>query len=162
MFLRESILEKAGPAVIQEYIEAAKLSPLKPFETNSGQLQCRKLLFLPWEINQTSKEAFYRSIRDFVLKAVQHAITAHYTSIAFPSIGCGQLQVDKNIVANEMLIEAQKQLLTANVLLQIIFVILPEQIDVYEAFQAKLESLKKGNPETEDTQISYQLTSKYT
>ena len=43
-----------------------------------------------------------------------------------------------------MLVEAQKQLLTANVLLQIIFVILPEQTDVFEAFQAKLESLRKG------------------
>jgi hypothetical protein len=60
-----------------------------------------------------------------------------------------------------MLVEAQKQLLTANVLLQIIFVILPNQTNVYEAFQTKLENLRKGNVETKDTQIPYKLTSKY-
>jgi len=161
MYLCDGILEKAGPSVKQEYTEAAKLSPSEPFETNSGQLSCRKLLFLPWNTDQRSQEAFYQSIRNFVTKAVQHAIKAHHTSIAFPAIGCGKFNFDKNVIANEMLVEAQKQLLTANVLLQIIFVILPEKNDVYEAFQAKLESLQKGKIETNDTQIKYNLTSKY-
>jgi O-acetyl-ADP-ribose deacetylase (regulator of RNase III) len=161
MYLCEDILEKAGQSVQQEYAEAAETSLLEPFETNAGHLRCRKLLFLPWLINQTSTEAFYQSIRNFVSQAVQHAVKAHHTSIAFPSIGCGKLNVDKNIVANEMLVEAQKQLLTANVLLQIIFVILPDQIDVFEAFEAKLESLQKGNVETKDIQIAYSLSSIY-
>lgn len=161
MYLLDAILAKAGPSVKQEYIEAAKLSPSEPFETNSGQLLCRKLLFLPWNMDQRSQKAFYQSIRNFVTKAVQYAIKAHHTSIAFPAIGCGKLNFDKNVIANEMLVEAQKQLLTANVLLQIIFVILPEKNDVYEAFQAKLESLQQGRIETNDTQITYNLTSKY-
>ncbi len=161
MYLCEDILRKAGPSIKQEYEEATKLSPSEPFETSSGQLKCRKLLFLPWNIDKTSTDASYQSIRNFVTRAVQHAIKAHHTSIAFPAIGCGQFNVDENIVANEMLFEAQKQLLTANVLLQIIFVILPDQTNVYEAFQAKLKNLRKGNVEIQDTQIPYKLTSKY-
>jgi hypothetical protein len=161
MYLRNDILEKAGQSVVQEYIETAKTSPLEPFETNAGLLRCRKLLFLPWEVNQTDKEAFCQSIRNFVSKAVQHAVKAHHTSIAFPSIGCGQLNIDKNVIANEMLVEAQNQLLRANVLLQIIFVILPEQIDVFQAFETKLENLQRDKVETDDTRIHYHSTSKY-
>lgn len=161
MYLRDDILGKAGLSIKQEYNQAVNLSPSAPFETNSGQLKCRKLLFLPWKIDQRSTDAFYRSIRNFVTKAVQHAIKAHHTSIAFPSIGCGKLNVRKDIIANEMLVEAQKQLLTANVLLQIIFVILPIQNDVYKVFQDKLESLQKGKTETNNTRIPYKLTSKY-
>ncbi|CAF3880404.1 unnamed protein product [Rotaria sp. Silwood1] len=153
--LRDDILKKAGQSVEQEYFEAAMTSPMEPFETNAGQLQCRKLLFLPWEMDRTNEEAFYQSIRNLVRKAVQHAIKAHYTSIVFPSISYGKFNVDKNIIANQMLVEAQKQLLAANVLLQIIFVILPEQSDVFEAFQAKLESLQNGEVETKDTEILY-------
>ena len=161
MYLLDGILKKAGQSVIQEYIETARTSSMEPFETNAGLLRCRKLLFLPWEVNQTDNEAFYQSIRNFVSKAVQHAVKAHHTSIAFPSIGCGKLNIDKNVIANEMLVEAQNQLLRANVLLQIIFVILPEQIDVFQAFEAKLESLQKGKVETNDTVIPYYSTSKY-
>ena len=161
MLLRNDILGKAGPLVEQEYIEAEKSFPTEPFETNSGQLKCRKLLFLQWNTNHSTNEAFYQSIRNFVTKAVRHAIKAHHTSIAFPAIGCGGFNVDRNVVANEMLIEAQKQLLTANVLLQIIFVILPEQSEVYEVFRTKLDNLQKGNVEIKETHISYKLTSKY-
>ncbi|CAF1430186.1 unnamed protein product, partial [Adineta steineri] len=158
MYLRDDILKKAGQSVKQEYIEAAKSSPKEPFETNSGNLKCRKLLFLPWEINRTNNDTFYQSIRNFVKKAVQYAIKTHHTSIAFPSIGCGQINVDKNIIANEMLVEAQKQLLTGNVLLQIIFVILPQQIDVFNAFQSKLDNLQTGNMAIKDAEISYRLS----
>lgn len=145
----------------QEHTQAARRSPSEPFETNGGDLQCRKILFLSWEIDRTSQQAFCQSIRNFVSKAIQHAIKAQHTSVAFPSIGCGKLNIDKNIIANEMLVEAQKQLLTANVLLQIIFVILPEQTEVFEAFQTKLKSLRKGNVEIKDTQVSFSLTSEY-
>ncbi|CAF2651673.1 unnamed protein product [Rotaria sp. Silwood2] len=158
LYLCDGILKKAGESVKKEYNAAANRSSLEPLEIDSGQLLCRKLLFLTWQINQTSQEAFYQSIRNFVSKAVQHAIKAHHTSIAFPAIGCGKYNFDKNIVANEMLIEAQTQLLSANVLLQINFVILPTENDVFNIFQAKLESLQKGNVEINDTQIEYNLT----
>lgn len=111
-------------------------------------------------MNQTNSDAFYQSIREFVARAVEYGIKAHHTSIAFPAIGCGKLNFDKNIIANEMLVEAQKQLLTANVLLQIIFVILPTKCDVFQAFQSKLDNLQKGNIERKENQFSYKLTSK--
>ncbi|CAF4464247.1 unnamed protein product [Rotaria socialis] len=158
MYLRDDILRRAGESAQQEYETISKRSSLEPFETNSGNLSCRRLLFLPWEINVTSQDAFYQSIRNFVSKAIQHAIKVHHTSIAFPSIGCGKLSVDKNIVANEMLVEAQTQLLSANVLLQINFVILPEQNDVFEAFQMKLENLQRGDLETKNFQIAYNFS----
>ncbi|CAF3851388.1 unnamed protein product [Rotaria sordida] len=158
IYLRDGILKKAGESVKKEYEEASKMSSSEPFETDSGQLLCRKLLFLTWQINQTSQKAFYQSIRNFVRKAVQHAIKAHHTSIAFPAIGCGKYNFDKNIVANEMLIEAQTQLLSANVLLQINFVILPDENDVFDTFQAKLKSLQKGDTEIKDTQNVYSFT----
>ncbi|CAF0990647.1 unnamed protein product [Rotaria sordida] len=158
MYLCDSILKQAGQSVKNEYEKIAKISSLEPFEINSGNLSCRKLLFLPWEINQTSQEAFYQSIRNFISKAIQHAVKTHHTSIAFPSINCEKLNIDKNIIANEMLVEAQTQLLSANILLQINFVILPEHIDIFEIFQAKLESLQRGNLETKDIQIQYSFT----
>lgn len=111
-------------------------------------------------MNRTSTDAFYQSIREFVAKAVEYGIKAHHTSIAFPSIGCGQLNFDKNIIANEMLVEAQKQLLVANVLLQIIFVILPTKTDVFQTFQSKLDMLQKEKIDKKDDQLSYKLTSK--
>ena len=144
-----------------EYNTNLQMSSSESFETHAGQLPCRRILFLQWQINQSSNEKFYSSIRNFVGKAVQHAIKAHYTSIAFPSIGCGQLNIDKNIVANEMLAEAQTQLLSANVLLQINFVILPEQADVFQTFREKLESLQRGDVQENNVQIEYKHTSKY-
>ena len=159
LYLLNNILKKAGDSVKQEYTNKLQQSDMKGFETNAGALNCRRILFLPWETNKNDNEAFYKSIRDFVRKAMEHAIAFHHTSIAFPSIGCGQLQVDKNVVANEMLVEAQKQLLTANVLLEIIFVILPGQKNVLEAFQTKLDSLRKGHIEEKYTQLEYKRTS---
>ena len=145
---------------MQECMKAIQTPTSEPLQTNSGNLKCRKLIFLPWKMNQTSNDAFYQSIREFVARAVEYGIKAHHTSIAFPSIGCGKLNFDKNIIANEMLVEAQKQLLTANVLLQIIFVILPKQDDVFQAFQLKRANLQNDNVERKDNQLSYKLTSK--
>ncbi|CAF1230748.1 unnamed protein product [Adineta ricciae] len=158
LYLRDDIIRKAGQSVKEEYEQIAQLSPSEPFETNSGDLQCRKLLFLPWHIDQSNKHKFTQSIRNFVRRSVQHALRAHHTSIAFPSIGCGKLNIGKDIIANEMLVEAQNQLLTANTLLQIIFVILPQQMDVVKAFEEKLASLQEGNIETKDAEISYHLS----
>ncbi|CAF1094066.1 unnamed protein product [Rotaria sordida] len=160
-YLRIDILRKAGESVQNEYTTAKKSSSSELFEIDSGKLQCRRLLFLTWQINQTSQEAFYQSIRNFVNTAIQHAIKFHHTSIAFPAIGCGKYNFDKNIVAHEMLTEAQRQLLSANVLLQINFIILPDQNDVYEIFQAKLESLQKGEHSTRnDNHVTYNFTKK--
>ncbi|UJR25097.1 hypothetical protein I4U23_006458 [Adineta vaga] len=157
-YLCQNLINKAGHSVKQEYDAITNDSPSEPFETNAGDLKCRKLLFLPWKIDKASNRSFTQSIRNFVRTAVQYAVKGHHTSIAFPSIGCGKLNVGKNIIANEMLIEAQKQLLMANVLLQIIFVILPKQNDVFEAFKEKLDCLQKGNIEMKDAQVSYRLS----
>ncbi|CAF3834464.1 unnamed protein product [Rotaria sp. Silwood1] len=158
-YLCDGILQKAGESVKKEYNTAAKSSPSEIFEIDSGKLQCRRLLFLTWQINQTSQEAFYQSIRNFVSTAVQHAIKFNHTSIAFPAMGCGKYCFDKSIVAHEMLTEAQRQLLSANVLLQINFIILSDQNDVFEIFKAKLESLQKGEyAARKDNYITYNFT----
>ena len=136
------------------------MSQKTPFETGAGALECRKILFQWWTISTESAEVFYQSIREFVSQAVQHAIRHQHTSIAFPAIGCGRINADKNVVAREMLFEAQKQLLAANVLLQIVFVILPHQKDVFDVFQTQLKRLQKGEVESQETEISYTLTSK--
>ncbi|CAF1357967.1 unnamed protein product [Rotaria magnacalcarata] len=160
--LCDGILKKAGESVRKEYNTAVKNSPAGLSEIDSGNLQCRRLLFLTWKINQSSDEAFYQSIRNFVSTAVQHAIKFHHTSIAFPPIGCGGYNFDKTVVAHEMLTEAQRQLISANVLLQIDFIILPNQTDVFGIFQSKLESLQTGRHKTrQDNHITYNFTSKY-
>ncbi|CAF3357209.1 unnamed protein product [Rotaria socialis] len=157
--LCKGILKKGGESVKKEYHTAVKSSSSGPFEIDSGNLQCRKLLFLTWKINQTSDEAFYQSIRNFVSTAVQHAIKFHHTSIAFPSIGCGGYNFDKTVVAHEMLTEAQRQLISANVLLKINFIILPNETDVFGIFQSKLESLQAGRGTTrQDDHITYNFT----
>lgn len=143
-YLRKGILQKAGESVKREYEAAMKGAASKAFETDSGELQCRRLLFLTWKIDQTTQENFFQSIRNFVNTAVQHAIKFHHTSIAFPAIGCGKYNFDKSIVAHEMLGEVQRQLLSANVLLQVNISVLPTDNEVFEIFHAKLESLQKG------------------
>ncbi|CAF1948341.1 unnamed protein product [Rotaria magnacalcarata] len=59
MYLRDDILRRAGESAKQEYETISKRSSLEPFETNPGNLSCRRLLFLPWEMNVTSQDALY-------------------------------------------------------------------------------------------------------
>ena len=160
LYLLNDIVTKAGPSVNQASTDIAKQSRKAALETNAGNLKCKKILFQYWTINKESPEALYQSIRDFVSQAVQHAIKHQHTSIAFPAIGCGKINTNKAVVAKEMLFEAQKQLLAANILLQIVFVILPHQQEVLEAFQTQLKLLQKGNVEPNTTQVCYTLTSK--
>jgi O-acetyl-ADP-ribose deacetylase (regulator of RNase III) len=152
-------MTKAGPSVKQEYAAIDKSLLQGPLETNAGHLKCRKILFQPWLINRETNEAFYQSIRDFVAQAVEHAIKHQHTSIAVPAIGCGKINADKNAVAREMLYEVQRQLLAANVLPQIIFVILPYEKELFQVFRTQLAHLQNGQLESNESQLCYTLKS---
>ena len=143
----------------QEYATIDKSSLQGPLEIDAGNLKCRKILFQPWLINRETNEAFYQSIRDFVGQAVQHAIKCQHKSIAFPAIGCGKFNAEKNAVAREMLFEVQKQLLAANVLLQIILVIVPHEKELFKVFRTQLARLQNGQLESNEGQLCYTLTS---
>jgi O-acetyl-ADP-ribose deacetylase (regulator of RNase III) len=158
-YLVKSILESAGPSVSKEYNDKVNKVGPQIAETDGGNLASRKILFLHWDMHTKSADELYLSIRNFVAQAVQHAIRFYHTSISFPAIGCGKINADMNIIAYAMLVEAQKQMLEANILLQIFFVIEKSQADVFQAFQSTLKNLKQdiGN---KCYHMSYNFTSK--
>ena len=158
-YLLNDILNAVGPSVQQEYANNTESSQMNSHETNGGDLKSHKILFKPCSFERKSTGAFYQSIRHFVRQAVEHAIKRRHTSIAFPAIGCGKINADKNLVAKEMVVEAQQQLLKANVLLQIIFVILPDTKQVFDAFQTQLAFLQTSQFESEKARVCYNLTS---
>lgn len=159
--LLNDILSKAGPSVQQEYTNATASSQPDLYEIYGRNLKCRKILFKSWGFRDKTSKAFYQSIRQFVRHSVQCAIKHQHTSIASPAIGCGKINANKNSVAKEMLFEAQQRLLAANVLLQIIFVILPHQKNVFDIFQAELDPLQTGNVGSNSSQVCHPLTSKH-
>ncbi|CAF3846929.1 unnamed protein product [Rotaria sp. Silwood1] len=118
-FSREDILSKAGEITQREYAKASTIWMTNPIETSAGQLSCSKILFLRWEIDQSNDSALYRSICEFVCRGIQHAINAHYNSVAFSPICCEELGISKDLVADAMLTEAQTQLLLINTLIPI-------------------------------------------
>ncbi len=159
--LLESILKEAGDDIKREYYKAKQSSKTIPIRTKAGNLPSRHILFLPCdELTQSDELKLCRSIRTFVATAIEHALANRFTSLAFPAIGCGKLGISPELVANEMLIEAQEQLSTANNILRIDFVLLPDQDIVQEAFLEKLSMLQDVKVNSTDRQFTYPSTSK--
>jgi hypothetical protein len=60
--------------------------------------------------------------------------------LAFPSVGCGQLGFDPSIIAKHMIDETQTQLKTLNSKMDVSFILLSSQQNVYDEFVKYLNS----------------------
>jgi O-acetyl-ADP-ribose deacetylase (regulator of RNase III) len=138
-------------AVINGSITASGL------ETSSGKLLCKKLFFLPWMRHKLDDQTNLRhSIRVFFTAAIEHAVRTCKTSVAFPALGCGELNYDPTVIAELILDETERY---ANFNLKIFIVLLPNNQAAYHIFCRKLADLRARKPEL-NTTISYSHTSK--
>ncbi|CAM4906998.1 unnamed protein product [Rotaria socialis] len=127
---------------------------LLAFETDGGYLPCKKIVFRPWTCDKNQPQNLKQSIDTFITSVIACAREHNLTTIAFPSIGCGQLGHDPKLIAEYMIAETYRQL---NILVHsqfvVSFVLLPEQRNVYDAFSDRLNQLQ--TVENKPTSISF-------
>ncbi|CAF3757861.1 unnamed protein product [Rotaria socialis] len=127
---------------------------LLAFETDGGYLPCKKIVFRPWTCDKNQPQNLKQSIGTFITSVIACAREHNLTTIAFPSIGCGQLGHDPKLIAEYMIAETYRQL---NILVHsqfvVSFVLLPEQRNVYDAFSDRLNQLQ--TVENKPTSISF-------
>jgi len=63
--------------------------------------------------------------------------------LAFPSVGCGKLGFDPALIAQHMISAAIKHLKTSKVQLELSFVLIPSQQNVYDEFVKYLNKLSQ-------------------
>ncbi len=106
----------------------------------SGQVLAKKIYFLEWKKND-DRTILRQSIEKFISNAIEHARNENYQSIAFPAIGCGKFGCPVDIVAQTMVEEARRKLLTHSI--SVLFVIEPGKNNIYDEFQKQINSLQK-------------------
>ncbi|CAF1511634.1 unnamed protein product [Adineta steineri] len=151
--MRKSVIDKAGPQVQAEY-NTLMSNAHQTITTSNGSLPCKRILFLPW---QSSPATLKPSLSEFISTAITHAVKNQYKTIAFPSVGCGKLGFDPSIIAKYMIDETKRQLETINSKLDVSFILLPNQQNVYDEFVKYLNSNKTSpsNRTNNQMKISY-------
>ncbi|CAF1335504.1 unnamed protein product [Rotaria sp. Silwood1] len=140
--LRDAIISAAGQQVKTVYNQQPSNSILE-FETTGGNLPCKKIVFRPWICNKNQTQNLKPSIITFVQSVISFALHHKLTTIAFPSIGCGQLGFDPKLIAEYMIGETYEQLKnTVHSTLIVSFVLLPGQKNVYDAFTDRLNKIQ--------------------
>lgn len=159
-YLLDNILKRAGNAVVKEVNEAMRDDGITSsgLETESGQLLCQRLFFLPWTTQKLDDVTLRQTIETFFTTAIQRALNTGKTSLAFPAIGCGLLGYDPNIIAEIILDETQRY---ANYNLKILIILLPDMIENYRIFSIKLAELRHKTVEKSPTMFSYLYKSKF-
>ncbi|CAF4582707.1 unnamed protein product [Rotaria sp. Silwood1] len=140
--LRDAIISAAGQQVKTVYNQQPSNSILE-FETTGGNLPCKKIVFRPWICNKNQTQNLKPSIITFVQSVISFALHHKLTTIAFPSIGCGQLGFDPKLIAEYMIGETYEQFKnTVHSTLIVSFVLLPGQKNVYDAFTDRLNKIQ--------------------
>lgn len=73
--MRNAIIKAAGGQVRVEF-EAHAVAHQQAFATSNGILPCKKILFLPWRVDQSNLAQLQPSLERFVSSAVEY-ITAN-------------------------------------------------------------------------------------
>lgn len=152
--LLNDILAKAGPNVKDDVDKALQNQRIthNGYETAGGQLLCQSLFFLPWTTVKLDDASLVRTIHTFFTAAIEYAVRTGKTSIAFPALGCGELQHNPKVIAEVILGETQRY---ANFNLKILIVLLPGKHEAYHAFCVKLAELRGKRPDRNPTTFSY-------
>ncbi|CAF2698612.1 unnamed protein product [Rotaria sp. Silwood2] len=152
--LMNDICKKAGKAVADEVNAATQTGKImsEGYETVGGNLFCQKLFFLPWTTQKLDDITLRRSIQNFFQTAIHHTVNTGRTSLAFPALGCGELNYDPSTIAEIILDETQ---IYANYNLQILIVLLPEKTENYKAFCFKLAELRQKKSVNNPTNFIY-------
>ncbi|CAF4976450.1 unnamed protein product, partial [Rotaria sp. Silwood1] len=155
--LLNDILQKAGTEVTNQVHAALNSGTIthNGYETVGGQLLCRRLFFLPWTTQKLDNVTLRQTIQTFFTTAIQHAVNTKKTSLAFPALGCGELNYDPNIIAEIILDETQRY---ASYNLKILIVLLPNKNENYRAFCVKLAELRQKKSTKNLKHFSYPHT----
>ena len=166
----------AGPEVKAQF-NALSSTKQQTIATCNGKLPCNKILFIPWRDQSSNSTNLKKSIDEFVSEVITYAsgnrhktvgeflkiVSSSNASIyflAFPSIGCGKLGFDPSIIAKHMISETKKQLTDKNLEMNISFVILSNQRNVYDEFVKYLNTIQEHSMTTseslEKTKMKYQ------
>lgn len=158
--LLNNILGKAGPKITNDFITANNNGQITVdgYETEGGELFCQRLLFIPWITEKVDDVVLRQSIGTFFRTAIHYALMNNKHSIAFPALGCGDLNYNPNTIAEIILEETQQY---ANYQLKILIVLLEDKIEHYRAFCSKLAELRKKTSSEQLTNIIFPHKSKY-
>ncbi|CAF3561359.1 unnamed protein product [Rotaria sp. Silwood1] len=132
-YLCKKIVDQAGVQIQNEY-NLLKASEQFPNTTSGGTLPCKKIFFIPWSPKTHDPADVKSSLSTFVSIAFVLAVSTECKSIAFPAVGCGKFNFDPSIIAKYMLHETRKQLTTFKIKMNISFVLLSTQQNVYDEF----------------------------
>ncbi|CAF0928899.1 unnamed protein product [Adineta ricciae] len=141
--MRNNIIAQAGAQVQKQY-DAMIATKNHTGAASSGALPCKKIIFLPWQPGASNPHILKPSLSTFVTSAIDYAVKNQYKSIAFPSVGCGKLGFDPSIIAKHMIDETQEQLVKINEQLDVSFVLLPSQKNVFDEFVKHLNSIRSS------------------
>ncbi|CAF3089011.1 unnamed protein product [Rotaria sp. Silwood2] len=150
--LRKSIITIAGPQVQAEY-DASHKNSQQTAVTSNGTLPCKRILFIPWKSNSPNPTSLKTSLSEFVSIAITYVFTNGFKTLAFPSVGCGKFGFDPSIIAKHMIDETVVQLVSNTYNIDVSFILLSNQQNVYDAFvtylntiQTHPKNLPKQNP----------------
>ena len=158
--LLNDILDKAGSEVKNEVnavLSSNKITS-KGYETNGGKLLCQRLFFLPWVTRRLDDTALLQTIQQFFTTAIEQAVNTKKTSIAFPALGCGELNYDPQKIAEIILEQTQRY---ASYNLKILIVLLPSKGEAYGAFCLKLAELRQKTSTTNQTEFHFSHKCQY-
>ncbi|CAF3427844.1 unnamed protein product [Rotaria sp. Silwood1] len=139
--LLESIWQAGGKPLQKSFVAKSKANPkdIVISVTTNGQLPAKAVYFVLWEPNSDST-ILSESLEKIVSTVMEKAASENYTSIAFPSIGCGRFGCSINLVAQILIGQFQQQL--AKYPIKVSIVIHPDRTDIYNEFQRQINFLQ--------------------
>ncbi|XP_039179752.1 protein mono-ADP-ribosyltransferase PARP9 isoform X2 [Crotalus tigris] len=161
-----AILEKAGPAMQEQFASELQKLPSERSNfiyTKGFHLDCEHVLHVVWPsyIEGNRQEVLKTAISKGLAKTVEQKLS----SIAFPPLGIKDLHLPSNEVA-EIMVEEIMHFAVEQIGKKLdVYIVVPlDNIDVYEAFCAKLMSVKNkleekmdcGNVDTIELQTDLQ------
>ncbi len=79
-FLCDKITSAAGPLVESVYNQQSSFG-LSSFETECGNLPCRKIAFRPWASDKSDPQMLRQSVATFVTSVITYAVSHNWTTI---------------------------------------------------------------------------------
>ncbi len=151
--LFSSICKAGGESVLASYnAEFNKDSAASVIAVKAGgQITSKQIYFLPWK-KHADTSALQKSIEKFVSDAIEKVVEDRCRSIAFPAIGCGQLECSVSLVAQAMVGEAYRKLGMHNI--SVSFVIQPERKDIYDEFEKQRNLIQSQSSSNKLRKIS--------
>ena len=143
-------MNEAGNSIRRMYENERKYQPDKSVSTNSGNLVCKTIYFIPCP--QLSSNTSESTFRNFVKEAIRIATndsSVRIRSLAFPAIGCGQSGCDSNFVAKTLIRAVAYELEhQPSLRFDVHFVIRRSQPDTFAAFRSELKALEERRSDT--------------